>query len=337
MGGREPFGFVDGVSQPVLDWSGARTPGTSADVDYGNLIAPGEFLLGYANEYGRLTGRPLLDPRSDPGNILPAAVDAPGRRDLGRNGAYLVFRQLSQDVRGFWRSVRGAAPEGGAETPARTMVGRRLSGEPLIGPAGRSIPGVGPAADDLRRNGFTYETDPEGQACPFGAHVRRANPRTGDMPGGVGNWLTRQLRRLGLTREDPRADVVAAGRFHRILRRGREYGRFIDLAKLSDPDTDDLESGLHFLCLNANIARQFEFIQGAWLMSAKFGGLTGEQDPLMGNRRPFPAGVATDGFSLPKAAGAARKIAPLPQFVTVRGGAYFFLPGLRALRFIAAG
>ena len=71
------------------------------------------------------------------------------------------------------------------------------------------------------------------------------------------------------------------------------------------------------------------------MINAKFGGLAGEQDPLLGNRLPFPVGVATDAFRLPRAAGAARTLSPLPQFVTVRGGGYFFLPGLRALKFIA--
>ena len=62
MGGQEPFGFIDGVSQPHIDWSGEREPGTTADLDYGNLLTAGEFLLGYRNEYGLYTDRPLLDP-----------------------------------------------------------------------------------------------------------------------------------------------------------------------------------------------------------------------------------------------------------------------------------
>src|SRR5262245_4922183 len=52
MGDREPFGFRDGVSQPLIDWKGERSPGGSADMDFHNIIATGEFLLGYANEYG---------------------------------------------------------------------------------------------------------------------------------------------------------------------------------------------------------------------------------------------------------------------------------------------
>ena len=85
-------------------------------------------------------------------------------------------------------------------------------------------------------------------------------------------------------------------------------------------------AGLHFICLNASIARQFEFIQNAWLASAKFDAMSGEADPLLGNREPFPAGQRTDGFG---------RLCAVPRFVTVRGGGYFFLPGLRALRFIA--
>jgi Dyp-type peroxidase family len=335
FGGHEPFGFVDGVSQPAVDWAGARTPGGAADCDYGDLIAAGEFVLGYPNEYGLLTTRPLLDPAADPQGLLPVAAENPGLRDLGRNGSYLVFRQLSQDVRGFWR---WAKDRNGADQPvalAEAMVGRRLSGEPLEAPLDRPLRGVGPRADDVRRNNFDYAADPDGLVCPLGAHVRRANPRTGDMPGGVGNLLTRLLRQLGLWPQAPRADVIASSRFHRLLRRGREYGRDISREAAADPATPDPESGLNFICLAANIARQFEFIQGAWLMSAKFGGLTGEQDPLLGERQPFPTGCPTDGFGLPQATGPTRTLGPVPPFVTVMGGAYFFLPGLRALKYIA--
>ena len=100
------------------------------------------------------------------------------------------------------------------------------------------------------------------------------------------------------------------------------------------PDAPDPHSGLHFICLNANISRQFEFIQNAWLMSAKFDGMSGEADPLLGNREPMPAGHSTDGFTMPQPNGMSRRIDGMPQFITVRGGAYFFLPGLRALRYL---
>ena len=101
-------------------------------------------------------------------------------------------------------------------------------------------------------------------------------------------------------------DAVASARFHRILRRGREYGRKIDRKEAVEAGADDPPTGIHFLCLNANIARQFEFVQGAWIANAKFAALSGEQDPLLGNREPFPAPPvsaphATDGFSRPAA------------------------------------
>jgi Dyp-type peroxidase family len=337
MGGREPFGFVDGVSQPAIDWEGRRSPGTPDDLEYGNLITAGEFLLGYENEYGRLTDRPMIPAQVGSEVPLPPAADDPARRDLGRNGTYLVLRQLRQDVRSFWRFACDQAAPGSAQGLAEAMVGRRMSGDPLEPVAQAPLRGVGPTQAALAQNNFTFEADPEGRACPLGAHIRRANPRSADMPGGVGDLVSRVIRMLGWKKQDPRADVVASSRFHRVLRRGREYGQRVDPATLMEDGAPDPVCGLNFLCLNANIARQFEFVQSAWVMSAKFDGLTGEQDPLLGNRQPLPPAEATAGFSQPSAGGAARRLDDLPQFVTVVGGAYFFMPGIRALRFLAGG
>ena len=338
MNGKEPFGFTDGVSQPRLDWSAVRRPGTSADLEYGNLLSAGEFLLGYPNEYGLYTDRPLLEPNQPGAQALPSAEDDPARRDLGRNGCYLVFRELAQDVRGFWRFVAAQTPDEAARvTLAQAMVGRRMSGDGLIPTGTQPIRGVGPDATDTERNQFTFDQDKEWLLCPFGAHVRRANPRTGDMPGGRQGLIAQLIRMLGFGHQDLSEDVIAASRFHRILRRGREYGEKLLPEAALQPDAPDPRSGLHFICLTANIARQFEFIQNAWLMSAKFGGMSGEADPLLGNRAEVPPGQPTDGFTIPQANGISRRIESLPNFVTVRGGAYFFLPGLRALRYFATG
>ncbi len=100
-------------------------------------------------------------------------------------------------------------------------------------------------------------------------------------------------------------------------------------------DTNDDGTGLHFICLAANITRQFEFVQGAWLAGTRFNDLHGESDPLLGNRRLDPGGAPTDAFSIPVANGCDRRITGLPQFVTVIGGGYFFMPGIRALRFLS--
>jgi deferrochelatase/peroxidase EfeB len=336
MDGVEPFGFVDGVSQPRIDWFGDREPDTTADLDYGNLIAPGEFLLGYRNEYGLYTERPLLDPDQPGAAALPFAQDDARRRDLGRNGSYLVMRELSQDVRHFWRFISAQANDDTQRIAlAEAMVGRRMSGDALAPIRMEPIRGVGPDAVDIARNQFTYDADADALRCPFGAHVRRGNPRTGDMPGGRRGWLARIIAMLGFNHQDLSQDLIASSRFHRIIRRGREFGEQLDWRQASQPDAPDPHSGLHFVCLNANISRQFEFIQNAWLISATFNGMRGEADPLLGNRAELPPGHSTDGFSIAQPNGIDRRIDGLPQFITVRGGAYFFLPGLRALRFLA--
>ena len=241
-------------------------------------------------------------------------------------------------MRAFWRFlIEQAGSVAEAVVLGETFVGRRMTGEPLVAPDRRVIRGIGPNADEIGRNQFTYEADREGLRCPLGAHVRRANPRTGDMPGGRQSLLSQLIRTVGLGHPKLSEDLVASSRFHRLLRRGREFGRLLTPEQASEPGAADPASGLFFMCLTANIARQFEFVQNAWLMSAKFDGLDREGDPLTGNRAPLPATDSTDDFSLPQPDGVRRRITGLPRFVTVRGGGYFFLPGLRALRYIAGG
>ena len=334
----EPFGFVDGLSQPRPDWDGELANDRKELVEFGNLLALGEVLLGYPNEYGLYTHRPLVNPVvDDPRSAaLLEAEDVAGRRDLGRNGTYLVLRQLHQDVRGFWQFVDRHA--GGArerrEALAEAMVGRTLAGVPLMPLARDPIAGVGPKPEDIAANQFTYAADPDGLRCPLGAHVRRANPRTADLPGGRQGLISRLLRMLGFKRAGVRTDLVASTRFHRLLRRGRKYGAALSPQDALRPGPQD-ERGLHFVCLAANIARQFEFVQNAWMASAKFDGFADESDPLLGHRKPLPGDRPTDRFSIQQDGGPPQRIAGMQQFVAVRGGAYFFLPGIRALRYLA--
>jgi hypothetical protein len=57
LDGDEPFGFADGISQPEIDWEQQRqTP--CKQLEYTNIVTLGEFLLGYRNEYGKITDRP---------------------------------------------------------------------------------------------------------------------------------------------------------------------------------------------------------------------------------------------------------------------------------------
>lgn len=331
LDGVEPFGFVDGISQPKIDWEQQRDP-AGTQLDYSNIVALGEFLLGYRNEYDKFTDRPLLEADSATANLLPAQ-NAPEKKDLGRNGTYLVMRQLQQDVRTFWQYLYGQAGGNAAEAErfGAALVGRTRSGDPLASIEEKPIPGN----DGGSKNQFRFEKDPAGNRCPFGAHIRRANPRTADFPGRP-TWLSKLITMLGFGSNGFRDDLISPVRFHRILRRGREYGpELLPENALTSAPPDEPERGLHFICLNANISRQFEFAQNAWLSNTKFAALSEESDPLLGNREPISGSAATDGFTMPKDDGLRCRISGLPQFVTLRGGAYFFLPSLRALRYFA--
>ncbi len=288
---QEPFGFVDGISQPVIEGSFAAA---KAGADHSlHLVKPGEFVLGYADGEGAVTPGVAVDDAHDGEGLLPYGIGPSSARDFGRNGSFLVLRQLEQDVNAFDRHLGSATASG--EAMAAHMVGRWRDGTPLA-----------PGHDDVpRANRFRYTEDPHGFACPTGAHMRRANPRDSLM-------------------SDPRRALEAANR-HRLIRRGRPY---------YDVDTNGLpparaqharDKGTVFVCLNADLERQFEFVQQNWLLHPSFGGLYDEQDPVLG---------ATGTMTLQHDA-VRERVPTAGQIVTVRGGVYAFLPGMRALRYLA--
>ncbi|MEU6426861.1 hypothetical protein ABZ860_13295 [Microbispora sp. NPDC046973] len=290
--GTEAFGFRDGISQPIVE-------GLSKAADAERTVPTGEFVLGYPNAYGRLTDRPLLPATADPDGLLPKAPGSglPGPSpdlspDLGRDGSYLVIRQLEQDVAAFRDYLdRAAGPQGAAALAAR-MVGRWPSGAPLVKTPGGDDPAL--AYD----NAFGYHhTDPHGVSCPIGAHIRRANPRDSLDP------------------EPGTAKSLEVNDRHRLLRRGRSYG-------------SDGTAGLFFMCLTGNLARQYEFVQHTWLNDPAFNGLSDSPDPLVGPRRSGSAFVV-------QARPVRERHVGLSRFVRVRGGAYFFLPGIRALDYLS--
>ena len=334
--GREPFGFADGISQPEFDWK-REIPSAENTVAYSNVVALGELLLGYPNEYGKYTDRPLLETSDDPADDLLPAEDRTASKDLGLNGSFFVLRQLDQDVRGFWQYLaRAAGPDPEErERLGACLVGRTLIGDPLIPASSEKIAGIIDKAN-VPRNSFTYDHDLDGTQCPVGAHIRRANPRNADLFGRPVGPVARLFNVIGIPRPKLRDDLMASARFHRVLRRGREYGPMLTPdAALQPAPKDDPPRGLHFACLCANIARQFQFVQNAWLMSSKFNFLTEEVDPLLGNRAAVGGCANTDNFSIPREGKAARRLTGIPTFITVRGGEYFFLPSLRALRYLA--
>lgn len=292
---REHFGFADGLSQPFV-------PGVHHQPRPGEDPVPaGEVLLGYPNAYGRLPISPIW-----------------GDLDLGRNGSYLVFRKLAQDVAGLWSWIADHARRLSGGDPARAehltellaakLIGRWPSGAPLTLAPDRDDPTLA-AAD--RRNAFGYLAhDRDGLCCPISAHIRRANPR--DARGGTAS------------------DSLAVVGRHRILRRGRSWGAPLPRTAALAGHDDGVARGLYFLCLQSSIARGFEFIQQTWLANPGFLGLHGEPDPLVGGS------AGTCPFTIP-ADPVRLRLAGVPTVVTPLGGGYFFLPSLTALARIAAG
>ncbi len=284
----EHFGFADPISQPPIEGADAPFyPGDGAQEADGTwrALKPGEFLLGYEDEVGP-DGRPTPEPF-----------------ELRLNGTYMVFRKLYQDVAAFRRYLATAAKAlyGSDDQYHQDLVGAKImgrwpSGCPIDLSPDKDDPAI--AADPHRRNNFTYAGDDEGVRCPLGSHLRRSNPRATPLK---------------------RATAV---RRHRLIRRGVEYGPHLQDGALQD---DGVDRGLINLFIQADIERQFEFVQREWMKGGEFIGLDpNEQDPING--------VGGEGSQL-SVPGAKRPfLFDLPTFVTVKGGEYLFVPGLNALK-----
>jgi Dyp-type peroxidase family len=226
----------------------------------------------------------------------------PGGRDpLLVNGTFMVWRKLEQHVDAFNAWIREHAGDGekAEEILRAKILGRWPNGDSLIRrPVGTPYADAPPARrHDLEINDFTYAHDPAGVRCPLGAHVRRSNPR--DALG----FRTERTRR------------------NRLIRRGMPY---------VDPDGS---RGLVFVCFNASITRQFELVQGSWLMGGDTFGLGAERDFLTAGLDPRQSSLrmTIQGDRAHPPSFVERDV----SFVTVRGGYYLFVPGLTALRRIA--
>lgn len=263
-----------------------------------NEVPAGEVVLGQINTYGVPAPGPLVTTSSIAASTLKAAA-LEGFFDLGLNGTYLVLRQLKQDVAKFWNNMRAASKDLVDEKrqPATDeWLAQKAVGRTL---AGDMLTPNGPAAG----NNMTYfANDSAGFGCPVTSHVRRANPRDGLAP----------------TEKDTQ-DLINAANRHRIMRRGRIYG-----TPIVDRYTDDgVDRGLLFICMNSEIERQFEFVQHTWLLNPMFGLGYNESDPILGTVCPF---------SIPSRP--VRQQPIVETFITPVGGGYFFLPSLRALRYL---
>jgi Dyp-type peroxidase family len=218
---------------------------------------------------------------------------------LGRNGSYVAFRKLHQRVAAFRQYLKAnAADDHGQELLAAKMMGRWRSGAPLALCPLRDDAALG--GDPQRNNAFGFkEEDAIGYRTPPGSHIRRMNPRD--------------------------ADVAGIARIHRMIRRGTSYGPPLPEGMLED---DKVDRGIMFAFIGAHLGRQFEFVQSEWMNNSEFFAGHGGKDPIAG------ANAESDSFDVPKRP-LPMCLKNIPRFVVTRGGEYGFLPGIRALRWLA--
>jgi Dyp-type peroxidase family len=294
----------------------ARTPGievlSSLDLE---AIPPFQFVREHFGYRDRLTTPEIegtgIEPTPGSGSPLKAGefilgypdedgppANLPQPEILSRNGSYMAYRRLQQHVGAFRDFLR----EQGGPTPeeqellAAKLMGRWRSGAPLVLAPEKDDPAL--ANDPQRNNNFNYAgMDPQGYAVPLGAHIRRMNPR----------------------------DTAVNIQRRKVLRRGATYGPPLP----EGTPEDGVERGIAAFVICASLVRQFEFVQNVWVNDPNFHELGNEHDPMIGIQD------GTFDFTIPKRP-IRKKIKGLPAFTTLKGGAYLFLPGIKALQYLAA-
>lgn len=312
----EHFGFRDGIAQPGIRGLASNSPDDYITRRYDpdlpddgwpgqSLVWPGEFVFGYPTE-------PIH--QGDPAGPVSTAGPA-----WSRNGSYLVFRRFVQDTAGFetfleqsCSRIRSNFPdlaEVDMESLAARLMGRWRSGAPISRTPLNDVPLLGeqeqysdyfrfesaepPRQDDPYPNA---PADRNGLRCPFSSHIRKANPRDGGSEGAIR---------------------------HRILRRGIPFG---------PPHPDPAEKGMLFVCYQASIEKQFEFIINQWIVQANEPIAGAGVDALLG------IGARVALVTLPDREGVLQRVALAigKRFVTPTGGAYFFAPSLQGIDSLSA-
>lgn len=328
---KEHFGLSDGFGDPVFSgqFSGEaerlRVAGGGKilpDQSWAPL-ATGEFLLGYPDEAQEI-----------PGSAMPLA--------FSRNGTFMAYRKLHEDVGTFnayideqagrYARMFQVAQDEAVDTIKAKLVGRWRDGVPLMAAptytawrAFNAELAQAKAAGDkaklaalaLKFTNFTYASDPAGATCPMTSHLRRANPRDSLGPSFAADGRS--------------TDGSAIVNRRRILRRGLPYGRFDPAAP-----PEDGEHGIIFMAVCASLFRQFEFVQQQWIQYGLDFNAGSDPCPILGNHPSqeepkFLIPVDPELSQLPFICDR------LPQFVEPRGGDYFFLPSMTALRMIGMG
>lgn len=336
--GHEHFGFDDGVSQPGLR---GRVSGAAVDYLTPRHVAPGQYpaeaLYGYPGQDLVWPGEFVIGyPRTSPDPLIPGPVE-PAQPAWTRNGSFLVYRRLAQDVPGFWNAMRDEAARlaqlpGFAgltdEALAARLVGRWRSGAPVARAPAADDPALG--ADPLANNYFRFDSDtpvlalrsgadrfpqakadPIGATCPLASHIRKVNTR--DAPsdmGGRSATYERRVLRVGVPFGPPAAD---------------RYAR---------PAANEPERGLLFLSIQTSIEEQFEFLQARWMNDEARPKSPGGNDLVVGQNAATRDGVrraAVFGAQLQSA-----EVRLAKQHVLPTGGGYFFVPSLSALREVIA-
>ncbi|HEY2797794.1 MAG TPA: peroxidase [Thermoanaerobaculia bacterium] len=221
----------------------------------------------------------------------------PQPEGLSRNGSFMAYRRMEEHVGAFRDFLKA-----NGQTPeeqelvAAKLMGRFRSGAPLVSARDKDDPALG--ADPQRNNDFNYkEMDPHGYAVPLGSHIRRMNPR----------------------------DTAHNMNRRRMIRRGATYGPQLP----EGTPEDGVERGIAAFVICASLIRQYEFAQNVWVNDKSFHELVNERDPIIGSHD------GTLEFKIPRRP-VRKTLTGIPSFTTVRGGAYFFLPGLKSLRYLAS-
>ncbi len=331
---KEHFGYSDGISgtyfegcgeDPKLVIGGGKPTGKDpAKLEGWAPLAAGEFVFGHADE-------------------SCAYPEAPGPPLFSRNGTFLVYRKLHQNVASFnsYLESEGARFPGGKEALAAKFTGRWRNGAPLaLFPTEQSAnqfadevavlkqkiqnnsatPAEQSRLDELNLQfvAFDYVDDPDGARCPFGSHTRRGNPRSALEFGQKGAF--------GLPAFDSPGALTNR---RRMLRRGLPYGL------VEEHPTDEGDHGVIMLLLNTDLSRQFEFVQEQWYNFGNDFRLANDQDPILGNH-----GINKECRGSGRMVIEGDKDKPpyfcsnMPTLVETRGGDYFFVPSMTCLRMI---
>jgi Dyp-type peroxidase family len=324
---KEHFGFTDGISNPYFEGCGnskSRIPGRGKLMRDGTwqALATGEFILGHVDEAQEY---PL----------------APEPKLLSRNGTFMVYRKLHENIDTFnhyidelakdfsgsrdllMAKMSGRWPDNGAPLTLASTDDEKAGLDARMTALEQRIEDGDQSALIERKNlrsqwtDFTFGNDKSGGKCPVGAHIRRTNTRG------------------SLETEDEAFDRPGAlVDRRRLMRRGLPYGGIDEIA------SDRSEQGIIFMSIGASIERQFEFVQQQWVNYSNDFKLGNDKDPLIGSNTGQLADkhiIQVDTDSDQQDNKPPFFCTQMPRFVETRGGDYFFIPSITALRMIAEG